>query len=191
MRAILEGLAPRRDELVAGWLEVLLASYPDEARSFFGKTADQFRNPVGETLATGVASLVDGLLAGAEPAALSGPLEDLVRIRAVQSLSVDAALGFVLDLRHVIRRTLGPEALEPRMVGELASLDRWVDTLALLAFDRYLGCRERVWEIRNRDITARTYSLLKRAGAIDEDDSGSGHGVPGRRPVHLKGGREA
>jgi len=50
-----------------------------------------------------------------------------------------------------------------------------------------------VYEIRTREAIARTYTLLRSAGALEEEDPAgvpSGARGPGRT-LHLKGGREA
>lgn len=187
---LLRTLADRRSQLVAAWLDALMADYPAEAQGFFQRSADPFRNPVGATLAQAIGVLADGLLAGADPAALRGPLDDIVRIRAVQGLGPATALRFVFELKRVARAALADAGRPEGLDVEEARLDSWVDSLGLLAFELYAAARERIWEIRNRDLTARTYSLLKRAGALEDDVPAGVPSAPGRRPVHLKGGQE-
>jgi hypothetical protein len=190
LRSLLAVLADHRERLVESWLEAAMASYPAEAQGFFLKSTDPFRNPVGATIAGAIGALADGFLAGADPASLRGPLDDIVRIRAVQGLGPAAALRFVFELKAVARKVMaeagGPEA--PAETG--VHIEQWVDALGLLSFELYAAARERIWEIRNRDVTARTYSLLKRAGAVEEDEDSRDRPASGRRPVHVKGGRE-
>ncbi len=167
-----------------------MTSYPAEAQGFFMKSTDPFRNPVGATIAGALGALADGLLAGTDPASLRGPLDDIVRIRAVQGLGPAAALRFVFELKQVVRTTLH-EAGSPEVLAHDGDyLESWVDALGLMSFELYAAARERIWEIRNRDVTARTYSLLKRAGAVEEDEDSRDRPALGRRPVHVKGGRE-
>lgn len=167
-----------------------MAGYPAEAQGFFLKSTDPFRNPVGATIAGAIGALADGFLTGVDPASLRGPLEDIVRIRAVQGLGPAAALRFVFELKQVVRTVLAEAGCPEKLAQDGVFLESWVDALGLASFELYAAARERIWEIRNRDVTARTYSLLKRAGAVEEDDDSSGRPVTGRRPVHVKGGRE-
>jgi len=167
-----------------------MASYPAEAQGFFLKSTDPFRNPVGATIAGAIGALADGLLAGVDPTSLRGPLDDIVRIRAVQGLGPAAALRFVFELKQVVRTVLDEAGCSERLTQDGVSLESWVDALGLASFELYAAARERIWEIRNRDVTARTYSLLKRAGAVEEDEDSCGRPASGRRSVHVKGGRE-
>jgi hypothetical protein len=190
LSALLGGLADHRERLAAAWIEVALAAYPAEAQGFFAKSTDQFRNPVGATIAEAIGALTDGLLRGADPASLRGPLDDLVRIRAVQGLGPAVALRFVFELRAVARKVMAEAGCPEAPAGTGVYIEQWVDALGLLSFELYAAARERIWEIRNRDVTARTYSLLKRAGAVEEDEDSRDRPASGRRPVHVKGGRE-
>jgi len=183
-------LADHRDRFVGAWLDAMMASYPAEARGFFEKSTDPFRNPVGATIAEAIGALADGLLSGADAASLRGPLDDIVRIRAVQELKPALALRFIFELKQVVRSTLTEAGCPEKLAHDSLDLESWVDSLALLGFELHVAARERIWEIRNRDVTARTYSLLKRAGAVEDDDDSYGRPASGRRPVHLKGGQE-
>jgi len=144
-----------------------MAGYPAEAQGFFLKSTDPFRNPVGATIAGAIGALADGFLAGVDPASLRGPLDDIVRIRAVQGLGPAAALRFVFELKQVVRTVLAEAGCPEKLAQDGVFLESWVDALGLASFELYAAARERIWEIRNRDVTARTYSLLKRAGAVE------------------------
>jgi hypothetical protein len=81
-----------------------------------------------------------------------------VRIRAVQALAADEAVGFVLLLRRIVREQLDP----PPPAEALAALDERIDRMALLAFDLFAQCRERLREIRAGEIARRTAVLERR-----------------------------
>jgi hypothetical protein len=80
---------------------------------------------------------------------LSSAIDGIVRIRAVQEFTPSAAVGFVYTLRGILREELADAALDP--AGH-AALERGVDRLALVAFDVYMQCREKIFEIRVREI---------------------------------------
>jgi hypothetical protein len=65
-------------------------------------------------------------------------LDALIRIRAVQDLTASQAVGFVFLLKPILRE-LAP-------VDD--SLNDRIDRLALMAFDKYMQCREQLADIR-------------------------------------------
>jgi len=67
-------------------------------------------------------------------------LAEIVRIRAVQDLTATQAVGFIFLLRPILDSALPS--------GNAALLNRRIDQFALLAFDEYVRCRERLAEIR-------------------------------------------
>jgi len=72
-----------------------------------------------------------------------------VRIRAVQEFSPSAAVGFVYALRGILREELASAGLD---AAGHAAVESGVDRLALAAFDAYMKCREKIFEIRVREI---------------------------------------
>ena len=52
-----------------------------------------------------------------------------------------------------------------RVEVELAELEARIDRVALLAFDKYTECREKLHEVRNNEIKGRAERLLQRLNA--------------------------
>lgn len=152
-----ELLKAHRDEIGHRWFERLVATYPSQAGVHLRSGKDRFRNPVGHELREGTSRLVDGLIGGGETTALQGPLEGILKVRAVQEFTASEAVRFVFELKGVVREVAAKASPEV-----LAALDAAVDRLALLAFDVYMGCRERLYEIRANEIRNRTHLLLER-----------------------------
>lgn len=144
-----EALAAKREAVLERWFQVALATYPADTARFLAGVGDPFANPVGNTLRVGLARLYDGLVEAAPAADLATAVDGIVRIRAVQELTPSAAVGFVYALRAILREELAESAPDP---GELAVLVDGVDRLALAAFDVYMQCREKIFEIRLREI---------------------------------------
>ena len=163
--ALLDLIRERRELLVERWVELVLATYPSQAVTFLQKEKDGFRNPVGATIRRAIGELAGGLLAEADAGDLAAPLEAMVRMRAVQSFSPAQAVGFVFLFRRALREVLKDELREAR-AEELLDVDARLDGLALMAWDSYATCREKVSDLRAREATARTYALLKRAGFL-------------------------
>jgi hypothetical protein len=154
-------LASRKAELVDRWLDKAARIYPPETAPLLKREGDPFGNPVGFALSTGISGLVDGLLSDADAAQLEARVEPILRIRSVQSLSPSQALGFVFELKDVIREVLG-DALLLRPAMEWIALEARIDQLALLCFEIFTRWRESVHEIRVRDIKRQLSGYLRR-----------------------------
>jgi len=144
-----EVLAAKRGAVLDRWFEAVLATYPADTARFLAGGADPFANPVGHAVREGLGRLYDGLVAEAPAAELSAAIDGIVRIRAVQEFVPSAAVGFVYTLRGILREELAGSGVDP--AGQ-ATLEGGVDRLALIAFDVYMQCREKIFEIRVREI---------------------------------------
>jgi hypothetical protein len=52
----------------------------------------------------------------------------------------------------------------------LRHIDACIDEMALAAFDVYMQCREKIYEMKANEMKSRTYKALVRAGLIKESD---------------------
>jgi hypothetical protein len=131
-----------RDPIVEKWIASALQSYPSASVPFLSAEDDPFRNPVGHTLRQSLATLFDELRGNMEADRIAAALDALIRIRAVQDLTASQAVGFVFLLKPIVRE------LAPADVSLNASLNDRIDRLALMAFDKYMQCREELADIR-------------------------------------------
>ena len=150
----MEALARRRDAILERWFERTVQSYPGEASLFLRSDKDPFRNPVGHTLREGLAILLDEVLGKMDGSRIDAALEAIVRLRAVEDFTPGQALAFVFQLKRIARQEAAG--------GELELFDSRVDEMALLAFDLYMKCREKLYEIKADEARRRVY-LLERA----------------------------
>jgi hypothetical protein len=160
-----ELLAAHRKVIGKKWMDRILSGFPAQSVKFIRSEKDRFRNPVGSTLHSGTAAVLDTLEAGGDRAKLVNAVEGMIRLRAVQDASPSEAVRFLLDLRGVVRKALGRRA----DAGDLAAFDDTIETLVLDAFDLYMDCREKVFEIRIRELRNRTFKLLEREGEVPTD----------------------
>jgi hypothetical protein len=178
-----EILREKREALADRWRELVLESYPPQAVAFLRQEKDGFQNPVGATIRQAIDELTGVLVTGAGPEDPAAPLDALVRMRAVQNYSPRQAVGFVFLFRRALADVLRDE-LAGVHAEELIELDARLDEMALEAWDRYAACRDKMSELRAREATARTYTLLKRAGlladASETTDTGIGSRAEGR-----------
>jgi hypothetical protein len=122
------------------WIAETIQTYPGAAVPFLSSRDDPFRNPVGHTLRQSLTSLFEQLQANMDAAPVAAALDPIIRIRAVQDLTASQAVGFVFLLKAILHE-LAPEQ-------DQVSLGARIDQLALLAFDKYVQCREQLAEIR-------------------------------------------
>ena len=144
-----EALAMRRETVLDRWFAAVLETYPEDTARLMRGVADPFANPVGSTVRASLSRAFDALAADLPAADLAAAVDGIVRIRAVQEFAPSVAVGFAPALRGILREALADAAAGP---GEREALDARVDRLALAAFDVYMQCREKLFQIRVREI---------------------------------------
>ncbi len=169
-----ELLAEKRSAILAEWRERTLATYPEDPTRFLKKQKDPFANPVGHKLAQGLEEAFDVLLKQKHEARLEF-LADLMRVRAVQDFTPSAAVGFLFELKDIVRAKVKKE-LSRIKDQDLFDLDARVDRLALAGFDLYAESRTKLAEIRLAEVKNNVYNALKRANLICELPEASGSG---------------
>jgi hypothetical protein len=146
-----------RDEILERWIEGVIEDYPEETAVFLRSKKDRFANPVGASLREGLAELLDGIFRGVEPDELTPALDRVIRVRAVQDFEPSAAVGFVFDLKDLVREIAGEDT-----DGLLDTLDQRIESLGLCAFDVYMRCREEMWKIRLQEIRNQSVGIMER-----------------------------
>jgi hypothetical protein len=167
-------LDAKRSAILERWFNLILESYPAETVRFLRSQKDRFANPVGHAVSTGLEGIFDELRSGGlDRDKLSPFLDRIIRIRAIQDFSPSQALAFVFLLKNVIRTELARAEVS---YDELAGFEDRIDALALLSFDIYSQCRDKLGEIRLNDYKRATNKLLERAKlrcptpALEPDD---------------------
>ncbi len=154
--------------IVDQWFEKVVSTYPDDTARFLKSQKDPFANPVGQTTIAGLSGLFDLILEGIDREAATSFLDPIIRIRAVQKFTPTRATGFILDLKPIIRKIVQQRLSVADNMQELLALEDRIDQLALLAFDIFMGCREKVFELKANEMRNRTYRAFARAGLIAE-----------------------
>lgn len=169
-------LAEKRQAMLDQWVDHIIAGYPQETSSFLRSQKDRFNNPVGHTIIEGTGAILDEIAkALSHPGedagqAVAGYLDSILRVRAVQGFTASSAVGFVFELKGIIRNVLGPAAQQPGMHDQLAAFDKEVDKLALLSFDIFMKCREKIYELKAGEFERQTYRLLQQARLIKSQE---------------------
>jgi len=162
-----ELLKKQRSSIIDKWFNRIISSYPDDTAEFLRKKSG-FANPVGQTTFQGIQDIFDGLLLDAEPTEIEPFLDSIIRVRAVQNFSPSEAVDFIYQLKKIIREEISASFKDAEIRGELESLDSRIDSLALLSFDIFMKCREKLYDIKANELRDRTLWLLKKSNLLTE-----------------------
>ncbi|KPK26304.1 MAG: hypothetical protein AMJ61_09475 [Desulfobacterales bacterium SG8_35_2] len=143
-------LAPKKKAITQKWIAQVLDSYGSP--EFFKRQKDRFANPIGATVSEGLQDLYGILLAERDLRDAAGPLENIIKIRAVQDFTPSQAVSFVYLLKSIVREELAREKNREDIQAGLSALEARIDKVALMAFDFYMDCRERLHKIRVNEV---------------------------------------
>lgn len=171
-------LEQNRDAVLEEWYDAIIKTYPQQASRFLARSKDRFRNPVGYAIERSIGPVYDQLAATMDAEALRESLDSIIRIRSVQEFAPSEALEFVFQLKSIIREVLGEGAAELERSGGLAVLDARIDHIALLAFDKYMECQEKLFDIRTDEIRRQSVRVLERYTAAHRAARNGGGAPP-------------
>ena len=160
-------LEKQKDALTQSWFERVINTYPPETAHFLAKQKDPFANPVGQTTYRSLTILVDLLAKGLDREAARDALDPIIRVRAIQSFTASQATGFVFDLKQVIRKKC---TVKPADADQMAHIDHLIDQFALIAFDLFMQCREKIYDLKANETKQRTFKAFAKAGLIKEPE---------------------
>ncbi len=160
-----EFLHENETAILSRWTDVVLSTYPAEARSFLeGKY--RFANPLGYNLTQGLRRIYRRLRGEEDDA--DAYLEQMMKIMAVQDRAPSEALSLLFDLKGLVA-----DRAEGQDAAEMSAWFAGVDAMALRGFDLYAESRERLFKARLREINSGNY-LLTRHGCpsalLDRND---------------------
>jgi hypothetical protein len=135
-----------------------------------------FGNPCGQNLSSDIDAFLCGLERGESLKELAAHLLGTIKIRSVQAMPPSQALGFVQELKNVLRAQYKEVVHSEVPVETFVEWLTVLDAAALAAFDLYTEQRELVATVRINDVKRRVSGLISRIG-FSEDD------VPAARAV--------
>ena len=166
-------LEQNRETILGRWFDLIAGTYPEVTSAFLAKQKDQFRNPVGHAISQSIGPIYDQVLSAMDTDELLHALDGVIRIRSVQDFTPSGAVVFVFQLKTAIRDVMDAQIRDPEKWDDLLELESRIDRVALLAFEKFTECREKLHEIRNNEIKSRALNLLERANvksAISQDE---------------------
>jgi len=161
-------LSQKRSAIQQRWLQLTLETYPKDTLRFLKKQKNRFANPVGSTISKEIENIYEELLKGIDVERVSPILERIIKIRAIQDFTPSQAVSFIFLLKRVIQEELKTEIRENRLSDEVLIFESSIDDLALLGFDIYSKCREKIYELRSKEAKNQVSRLLQKAGLISE-----------------------
>ena len=155
---IKELLTEKKLSIVSKWTDRILKTYSEETLKFLKADRNQFSNPVGNIIRNNADCIYDEIISDNNPEKLRSLLADIIRIRALQDFTPSEAIGFVYILKIVICQELKEFASDKKFLNEFYEVNERIDRIALLAFDIYMECKEKVHRLRINEIR---YNLSK------------------------------
>ena len=183
-------LTDKKASILEKWFDVIIESYPPDTSNFLKTQSNRFANPIGSTISKGIEDIFDELLRGLNKEKTSeflDNLDNMVRIRAVQDFTPSQAVFFIFPLKRIIREELRVEIAEKQLSDEILSLESTIDSLALSAFDIYMKCREKIYDIKANEVKRSTFRLLQMANLIN-DTNGEEPDLAGNINLKIKRG---
>jgi hypothetical protein len=158
-------LIQKKSSITAKWQQALFQSYKPETVIFLKKEKDSFDNPVGNRLSEGIKALFTVLVQEQEAEQVRSCLDEIIRVRAVQSFSPAQALAFIFLLKNIIRTELAKELSSIEgLEAQLVEFESRIDGVALLGFEVYTKCRETLCEMRVTEVKNRVSAFLRKSG---------------------------
>jgi hypothetical protein len=168
-----ELLAQKKTAIIDKWFDAVAETYPADTAGFIKRQKDPFSNPVGGTTQKSLFVLMDELLGEMNRDKINSFLDPIIRIRAVQDFTPSKATSFVFSLKKIIREHLNKcDFNDHLIVADLALLDQKIDLIGLMAFDIYMKCREKIYQIKATEEKNRFFCAFERAGLIKELSGG-------------------
>ena len=161
-------LSEKRSAILKKWIDHILDTYPADTANFLREKKNRFTNPVGHSISEGVEGIFEDLLQGIDKDKVSPFLDNIIRIRAIQEFTPSQAVSFVFFLKKIIRDEISQEIRENGLADELTLLENHVDSLGLLAFDIFMSCREKLYDIKANEMKNMTFRLLQKANMVCE-----------------------
>ncbi|MFP4194621.1 MAG: RsbRD N-terminal domain-containing protein [Desulfobacterales bacterium] len=164
-----EIISANRNRWISQWFDAVINSYPEESAGFFKDTSDPFSNPVGATLKKGIKDLFDVVTAGNfDSRAAHEALEPMIRLRALQEFTPSEALGFITDIKWIIRGDSAADQNNQAVAERLDRIAEAADRALLTAFDIYMECKKHVYDLRARQARDSVRELLVKKELISE-----------------------
>ena len=147
-------LLMREPKVCQKWYNRMMEGYPPEMRNFWENKENRFTQPVPYTMAQAMHDIYCELIKPQPDEQLVySQLESMMRICAVQNLPPSGAVRTLFQLKEVIREEANMVELRDSLfLQDLQAVETLLDQWTLLAFDIYMEFREKIYELRMKEV---------------------------------------
>jgi hypothetical protein len=157
-------LAEKKPAILQQWFDSILSTYPSDTAHFSKGQKNMYAGSIaGQTIHEGIEGVFDDLISETSPETLNSCLDKIIRIRAIQEFDPSEAISFLFLLKQIIRRELMRDIREGGLFEELMELESRLDSYAYIAFDIYMKCREKLFELKANEMRNWTYRVVKKS----------------------------
>jgi len=163
-----ELLLEKRTAVLKRWFNLIAGSHSAGAPHYI-KDKDQFANPEGHTISREIDAIYHELLQDKMVSdKVCASLDNILRIRAVQDFAPGDAVGFMFLLKEAITEELADEIEKKQLFKQWLELELRIDKTASLAFDIYTQCREKICQLRVKEIKADREMAFRLLGIMEK-----------------------
>jgi hypothetical protein len=157
-------LAEKKPAILQQWFDSILSTYPSDTANFLKGQKNMYAGSIaGQAIREGIEGVFDHLVSETPPDTLNSCLDNIIRIRAIQEFEPSEAVSFLFLLKKIIRRELIRDIREGGLFEELMEIESRLDSYAYIAFDIYMKCREKLFELKANEMRNWTYRVVKKS----------------------------
>lgn len=162
-------LAEKKPDILQRWFDLILSTYPSDTSQSLGSQKNPYAESLtGKTIYEGIIGIFDGLIKESDTGHMNEFIDNIIRVRAIQELEPSVAVGFIFGLKNIIRSELDNRIGTERDREELLRLESRIDDCSLAAFDIYVKCREKIYELKANEMRNWTYRVVKQSKMYKE-----------------------
>jgi len=165
-----ETIEQKLNILAKTWSDKIAETYAQDTANFLKRENDPFSNPVGQTNAQAMETILKYLIGKVDYKELNSHLDPVIRIRAIQDFRPSKAVAFIFFIKPIIRDLFKKENQDKNLMKEILKFETKVDDLSLHCFNIYMSCREKIYDLRANEMKDRAFNVLKRANLIKDVD---------------------
>lgn len=154
-------LLEHKSKLLQRWIDHVLGSYHADSTQFIQKETDRFANPLGYNITNALTALYK-TFCGQREDFPETELAEFIKVRAVQEFSPSEAVSFIYAIKDIVFTGCGDELSNvPRQ--EWLDFEKRIDTAALKVFDLYSAFRERLYQVKLKELKSGNFILTEHA----------------------------
>jgi hypothetical protein len=146
--SLLKLLEQRKAAVLHRWAGLVFGTYPHDTAMILKAEGDRFANPVGYCVQYNLGMVLDGLVSGDGLETLFPYLEEIIKVRAVQNFTPEAAVSFMALLKKALASEVNPGNKSAESIQEMIGLDERIDHLSNACSNIYADCKLRIDRIR-------------------------------------------